>query len=55
MVHDNFIKKLNQESPEFSALMNVLVPIQVHAEEGRKLLCIVNHIMDYYRILPKSK
>lgn len=48
MVHDNFIKKLNQESPEFSALMNVLVPIQGHAEEGRRLLCIVNHIMDYY-------
>ncbi len=48
MVHDNFKKRVSQESPEFVALMKVLAPLQDHAEEGRRLLCLVNHIMDYY-------
>ena len=54
MVHDNFIKRISQESPEFIALMKVLSPLQEHAEEGRRLLCLVNHIMDYY-ILSEGK
>ena len=48
MLHDNFIKKIEQESPEFIAIMAILTPLNPYAEKGRKLLCIVNHIVDYY-------
>lgn len=48
MIHDNFIKKIEQESPEFISLMNILSSFQEYAIEGRKLLCLVNHILDYY-------
>lgn len=48
MLHDNFRRKLEQESPEFVAIMTILTPVNPFAEKGRKLLCIVNHIIDYY-------
>lgn len=48
MVHENFIKKIGQESLEFMAIMNILSPLNEHAENGRKLLCLVNHILDFY-------
>lgn len=48
MLHDNFIKKTNQETPEFKVILNILSSLNAHAEEGRKLLCLVNHIMDFY-------
>lgn len=48
MVHENFIKKIEQESAEFKALMKVLSPLNTNAEKGRKLLCLVNHILDFY-------
>ena len=48
MLHNNFIKKAEQESLEFKALMNILAPLNAHAEDGRKLMCIVNHIIDFY-------
>lgn len=48
MVHENFIKNIEQESPVFKALMNILSPLNEHAEEGRKLLNLVNHILDFY-------
>jgi hypothetical protein len=48
MLHENFIKKVEQESPEFQALMNILSPLNEHFSEGRKLLCLVNHILDFY-------
>ena len=48
MLHDNFLRKLEQESPEFIAIMTILTPVNPFAEKGRKLLCIVNHIIDYY-------
>lgn len=48
MVHENFIKKIEQESVEFKALMNILSPLNNNAEKGRKLLCLVNHILDFY-------
>lgn len=48
MIHDNFIKMTRQESPEFNALMHILIPLNAYAEEGRKLLCLVNQIIDFY-------
>lgn len=48
MIHENFIKIVQQESLEFKALMNILVTLNAYAEEGRKLLCILNHIIDFY-------
>lgn len=48
MLHDNFLRKLEQESPEFVAIMTILTPVNPFAEKGRKLLCIVNQIIDYY-------
>ena len=48
MLHENFIKKVEQESLEFQALMNILSPLNEHSSEGRKLLCLVNHILDFY-------
>lgn len=48
MVHENFIKKIEHETPEFVALMNILSPMQENAVKGRKLLCLVNHILDFY-------
>lgn len=48
MIHENFIKKIEQESPEFNAIMNILSPINQNAEKGRKLLCLVNQILDFY-------
>ncbi|MGI6232975.1 MAG: hypothetical protein ACOYJF_09040 [Prevotella sp.] len=48
MVNDNFKKKIEQESSEFKVLMNILTSINPLAEGGRKLLCLLNHIMDYY-------
>jgi hypothetical protein len=48
MIHENFIKIVQQESHEFKALMNILVTLNAYAEEGRKLLCILNHIIDFY-------
>ena len=48
MLHDNFIKTTKQESPEFVALLNILSSLNSHTEEGRKLLCVLNNIIDYY-------
>ena len=48
MPHINFIKKIGQESPSFEAIMNILSPLNDHAEEGRKFLCLVDHIVDFY-------
>ena len=48
MLHDNFIKTTKQESPEFVALLNILSSLDSHTEEGRKLLCVLNNIIDYY-------
>lgn len=48
MVNDNFKKKIDQESVDFKALMNILDSINSRAEEGRKLLCLLNHIIDFY-------
>lgn len=48
MLHDHFIEKTKFETSEFKALMNILAPLNVHAEEGRKLLCLVNQIIDFY-------
>ena len=48
MLHDNFLRKIEQENPEFIAIMTILTPANPFAEKGRKLLCIVNHIIDYY-------
>lgn len=48
MLHDNFLRKFEQETPEFIAIMTILTSVNPFAEKGRKLLCIVNHIIDYY-------
>lgn len=48
MPHINFIKKVGQETPSFEAIMNILSPLNDHAEEGRKFLCLVDHIVDFY-------
>lgn len=48
MLHDNFIKTAKQESPEFKALLNILSSLNLHTKEGRKLLCVLNNIIDYY-------
>lgn len=48
MAHENFTKKVGEESPEFAALMNILAPFNNHAAEGRKFLNLVNHIIDFY-------
>ena len=48
MLHENFIKQIEHESPEFQALMNILSTLNEHALAGRKLLCLVNHILDFY-------
>lgn len=48
MVHENFIKTIEHETPEFVALMKILSPMQEFAEKGRKILCLVNHILDFY-------
>lgn len=48
MLHDNYLRKIEQETPEFIAIMTILTPANPFAEKGRKLLCIVNHIIDYY-------
>lgn len=48
MVHENFMKKVEQESLEFKALMAILSSINEKAEEGRKLLCLINHVLDFY-------
>ena len=48
MIHENFIKIVQKESHEFKALMNILVTLNAYAEVGRKLLCILNHIIDFY-------
>lgn len=48
MLHDHFIEKTKFETSEFKALMNILAPLNGHAEEGRRLLCLVNQIIDFY-------
>ena len=48
MLHDNFIKTAKQESPEFKALLNILSSLNLHTKDGRKLLCVLNNIIDYY-------
>lgn len=48
MLHDNFIKTAKQESHEFKALLNILFSLNLHTKEGRKLLCVLNNIIDYY-------
>lgn len=48
MLHDNFIKTAKQENHEFKALLNVLSSLNLHTKEGRKLLCVLNNIIDYY-------
>lgn len=48
MLHDNFIKTAKQESREFKALLNILSSLNLHTKEGRKLLCVLNNIIDYY-------
>ena len=48
MLHDNFIKTAKQESHEFKALLNILSSLNFHTKEGRKLLCVLNNIIDYY-------
>lgn len=48
MLHDNFIKTAKQESHEFKALLNILSSLSLHTKEGRKLLCVLNNIIDYY-------
>lgn len=48
MLHDNFIKTAKQEGPEFKALLNILSSLNLHTKEGRKLLCVLNNIIDYY-------
>ena len=48
MLHDNFIKTAKQESHEFKALLNILSSLNLHTKEGRKLLCVLNNIIDYY-------
>lgn len=53
MLHDNFIKTAKQESHEFKALLNILSSLNLHTKEGRKLLCVLNNIIDY--IIRKSK
>ena len=37
-----------QESHEFKALLNILSSLNLHTKEGRKLLCVLNNIIDYY-------
>lgn len=48
MLQDNFIKTAKQESHEFKALLNILSSLNLHTKEGRKLLCVLNNIIDYY-------
>lgn len=48
MLHDNFIKTAKQESHEFKALLNILSSLNLHTKECRKLLCVLNNIIDYY-------
>lgn len=48
MLHDNFIKTAKQENHEFKALLNILSSLNLHTKEGRKLLCVLNNIIDYY-------
>ena len=48
MLHDIFIKTAKQESHEFKALLNILSSLNLHTKEGRKLLCVLNNIIDYY-------
>ena len=48
MLHDNFIKTAKQGSHEFKALLNILSSLNLHTKEGRKLLCVLNNIIDYY-------
>ena len=48
MLHDNFIKTAKQERHEFKALLNILSSLNLHTKEGRKLLCVLNNIIDYY-------
>lgn len=48
MPHENFIKKTEQESPNFEALISILDPLSAHVKEGRKFLSLVNHIVDFY-------
>ena len=48
MLHDHFIEKTEFETSEFKALMNILAPLNAHSEEGRRLLCLVNQIIDFY-------
>ena len=48
MLHDNFIKTAKKESHEFKALLNILSSLNLHTKEGRKLLCVLNNIIDYY-------
>lgn len=48
MLHDNFIKTAKQESHEFKAFLNILSSLNLHTKEGRKLLCVLNNIIDYY-------
>ena len=48
MLHDNFIKTAKQESHEFKALLNIQSSLKLHTKEGRKLLCVLNNIIDYY-------
>ena len=47
MPHENFIKKTEQESPNFEALISILDPLSAHVKEGRKFLSLVNHIVDF--------
>lgn len=48
MLHDNFIKTAKQESHEFKAFLNILSSLNLYTKEGRKLLCVLNNIIDYY-------
>ena len=48
MILDNFIKNNEHESFEFKALINILATLNPYVREGRKLLCLVNNIIDYY-------
>lgn len=48
MISENFIKKSCDESEEFKALLTILSRINNNVEKGRRFLCLVNHIIDFY-------
>lgn len=47
-MHSNFENLCNRESLEFKAILSILLRHSDDAQKGRKLLCLVNHILDYY-------